>query len=55
MLRYYENIDLLPQIHRTAAGIRSYSDKDISRLNFAQPAQNGRQHLNLLSDCPAGT
>ncbi len=55
MLRYYEKIDLLPRVHRTAAGIRSYSDKDISRLNFAQPAQNGRQHLNLLSDCPAGT
>ena len=38
-LRYYEKIGLLPWIHRTAAGIRSYSDKDISRLNFVRRAQ----------------
>ena len=38
-LRYYEKIGLLPRIHRTAAGIRSYSDKDVSRLNFVQRAQ----------------
>ena len=38
-LRYYEKIGLLPRVHRTAAGIRSYSDKDISRLNFVRLAQ----------------
>ncbi len=38
-LRYYEKIGLLPRVHRTTAGIRSYSDKDISRLNFVQRAQ----------------
>jgi len=38
-LRYYEKIGLLPRVHRTAAGIRSYSDKDISRLNFVRRAQ----------------
>ena len=54
-LRYYEKIGLLPRIHRTAAGIRSYSDKDISRLNFVRRAQNRRQHLNLLFDYAAGT
>ncbi len=55
MLRYYEKIGLLPRIHCTAAGIRSYSDKDISRPNFVQRAQNGRQHLNLLFGYAAGT
>ena len=54
-LRYYEKIGLLPRIPRTATGIRIYSDKDISRLNLAQRAQNGRQHLNLLFDYAVGT
>lgn len=38
-LRYYEKIDLLPPVNRTASGIRIYTDKDISRLNFIQRAQ----------------
>ncbi len=38
-LRYYEKIGLLPRVHRTASGIRDYSDKDISRLKFVRRAQ----------------
>ncbi len=38
-LRYYEKIGLLPRVHRTAGGIRSYSDNDISRLKFVRRAQ----------------
>lgn len=38
-LRYYEKIDLLPPVNRTASGIRVYTDKDVSRLNFIQRAQ----------------
>ncbi|MFV2033079.1 MAG: heavy metal-responsive transcriptional regulator [Gammaproteobacteria bacterium] len=38
-LRYYEKIGLLTGIHRTAAHIRSYRDKDISRIKFIQRAQ----------------
>ena len=38
-LRYYEKIGLLPRVHRTASGIRSYCDKDISRLKFIQRSQ----------------
>ena len=38
-LRYYEKIDLLPAVHRTASGIRAYNDRDISRLRFIQRAQ----------------
>jgi MerR family copper efflux transcriptional regulator len=38
-LRYYEKIGLLPRVRRTASGVRSYSDKDISRLKFLRRAQ----------------
>lgn len=38
-LRYYERIGLLLHVRRTASGIRTYSDKDISRLKFIQRAQ----------------
>lgn len=38
-LRYYERIGLLPKIKRTAAGVRRYSDEDLSRLKFIQRAQ----------------
>ncbi len=38
-LRYYEKIGLLPQVARTASGIRRYSEKDLSRLRFIQRAQ----------------
>lgn len=38
-LRYYEKLGLLPGVVRTASGIRSYSECDISRLRFIQRAQ----------------
>lgn len=38
-LRYYEKIGLLPKVGRSTSGIRFYSDKDISRLQFIQRAQ----------------
>ncbi len=38
-LRYYEKIGLLPRVARTTAGIRRYSDQDISHLRFIQRAQ----------------
>ncbi len=33
-LRYYEKIGLLPQIHRTAGGIREYSEDDCKWVQF---------------------
>lgn len=38
-LRYYEKINLLLPISRSASGTRNYSEKDISRLKFIQRAQ----------------
>lgn len=37
-LRYYEKISLLPPVHRHN-GIRFYSEKDLSRLQFIKRAQ----------------
>ncbi len=38
-LRYYEKIALLKKVNRNAAGVRLYSEKDLSRLRFIQRAK----------------
>tara|TARA_R110001599_G_C12272072_1_gene661603 strand:+ start:3459 stop:3860 length:402 start_codon:yes stop_codon:yes gene_type:complete len=38
-LRYYEKISLMPKVQRNGAGVRFYSDKDLSRLRFIKRAQ----------------
>jgi MerR family copper efflux transcriptional regulator len=38
-LRYYEKINMLPPIYRNASGLRSYCDKDLSRIKFIKRAQ----------------
>lgn len=38
-LRYYEKIGLLKKIRRTPAGVRLYSEADLSRLRFIQRAK----------------
>jgi len=38
-LRYYEKLGLLPRVTRTSSGVRSYSERDISRLRFIRRAQ----------------
>ena len=35
-LRYYERIGLLPNVTRTASGIRDYSEQDCARVQSAQ-------------------
>jgi len=49
-LRYYEKINLLPPVNRTAAGIRSYNERDISRLKFIQRAQKMNFSLAEIKD-----
>ena len=39
-LRYYEKIKLLPPIHRASSGMRTYDDRDLSRLRFIQRAKS---------------
>ncbi|OJZ17753.1 MAG: heavy metal-responsive transcriptional regulator [Thiobacillus sp. 65-29] len=38
-LRYYEKIGLLPRVSRNGSGLRSYGERDLSRLRFIQRAQ----------------
>jgi len=38
-LRYYENIKLLTLVPRTASDVRSYDQRDLSRLRFIQRAK----------------
>ena len=33
-LRYYEKVGLIPRVHRTAGGIRNYSDYDCGWIDF---------------------
>ena len=40
MIRYYEQIELIPPITRTSAGYRAYSDADINRLQFIRRARD---------------
>lgn len=40
MIRYYESIELIPEVSRTAAGYRDYSDKDVHRLRFIRRARD---------------
>lgn len=40
MIRYYEQIKLVPPSDRTASGYRSYSQADIHRLQFVRRARD---------------
>ncbi|HLS27045.1 MAG TPA: Cu(I)-responsive transcriptional regulator [Opitutales bacterium] len=40
MIRYYEEIGLIPPAYRTSAGYRLYSKKDIHRLRFVRRARD---------------
>ncbi|MDP1930646.1 MAG: Cu(I)-responsive transcriptional regulator [Gammaproteobacteria bacterium] len=40
MIRHYEATGLLPEVHRTAANYRLYSDADINQLRFIKRARS---------------
>ena len=40
-LRYYERIGLLPNVTRTASGIRDYSEQDCARVQFVKCMRQG--------------
>ncbi|WDF02063.1 MerR family transcriptional regulator [Shouchella hunanensis] len=39
-IRYYEKINLIPEIERTSSGYRIYNDEDIERLKFITCLKN---------------
>ena len=49
-LRYYEKIGLLKNIYRNESGVRLYSDRDISHLNFIKRAQRMNFSLDEIRD-----
>jgi Cu(I)-responsive transcriptional regulator len=57
MIRYYEQVRLLPQPERRQSGYRTYDDNDIHRLRFVRrardfgfPVERIRELLRLWSD-----
>jgi Cu(I)-responsive transcriptional regulator len=40
MIRYYENIGLLPAANRASSGYRTYDDNDVHRLRFVRRARD---------------
>lgn len=40
MIRYYEEIGLIPPPARTASGYRAYSESDLHRLSFVRSARD---------------
>ena len=47
-LRYYERIGVIPEVHRTAGGIRDYTDSDIKWVETATCCRSAGMPIELL-------
>jgi len=47
-LRYYERVGVIPEVHRTAGGIRDYSEEDIKWVETAICFRSARMPIDLL-------
>lgn len=47
-LRYYERIGLLPDVTRTASGIRDYSEQDCARVQFVKCMRGANVSIEAL-------
>lgn len=49
-LRYYERIGLIPPVHRTASGIRDYTEGDCRWVEFVKCMRNAGLQIEALID-----
>lgn len=49
-LRYYERIGLIPKVHRTSGGIRSYNDEDLKWIDFVKCMRRAGLPIEVLVD-----
>ena len=47
-LRYYERVGVIPEVHRTAGGIRDYTDDDIKWVETATCFRSAGMPIELL-------
>jgi Cu(I)-responsive transcriptional regulator len=50
MIRYYEDIGLIPKVDRTASGYRRYGDNDVHTLRFIRRARDLGFGLDEIAD-----
>mgnify|MGYP002552453681 CR=1 FL=1 len=49
-LRYYERIGLIPPVHRTAGGVRDYTEADCNWVNFIKCMRGAGIQVEALID-----
>jgi DNA-binding transcriptional MerR regulator len=49
-LRYYERIGLIPEVPRTASGIRDYDEMSLHWIEFAMRFKRGGMHLEAIRE-----
>lgn len=49
-LRYYERIGLIPLVHRTRGGIRSYNEEDLKWIDFVKCMRSAGLPIEVLVD-----
>lgn len=47
-LRYYEKVGLIPRVHRTAGGIRNYTDYDCGWIDFIKCMRSSGVQIEAL-------
>lgn len=49
-LRYYERVGVIPEVHRTAGGIRDYTDEDIGWVETTACFRSAGMPIELLAE-----